>query len=78
MTTNIELIELANHLDIRNFHCVCKDKIKNIEYKLPCSIIVNLDDSNNNGVVKSRASSVPHAGKRIHWPPRGLKCIVEI
>jgi len=52
-TTNLELIEIAKKLNIKNFYCICKDElnsdqIKNVITKTPLNIIVNLNNSDNN------------------------------
>ncbi len=50
MTTNLELIDLANNLKIPSFHCLMRDEILKIDnIQLPISIILNLEDSPKNG-----------------------------
>ena len=48
-TTNVELIDLAKDLSIRNFHCICKDEMNQYPTQnIPINIIVNLNDFDNN------------------------------
>ena len=48
-TTNLQLMDLAKHLSISNFHCICKDEINQCPTEnIPINISVNLYDSDNN------------------------------
>ena len=49
-TSNIELISMSKYLDIPNFYCLMKDQLKSInDIKYPLNIVVNLQNSNENG-----------------------------
>ena len=45
-TSNLQLLDLGEILNIPNLQVVCKDELKGItDYSLPINIIVNLSDS---------------------------------
>ena len=50
-TTNLELEQLANVLEIPNFYCICKNEFNKIiiVQTLPLNIIMNLDNNDKSG-----------------------------